>query len=251
MTSNHLCSLQKQLRIVPGGRRDYEALAQFHYRGAALGPTRGIYKLVDEHLWRHLAAPVVGVIVYGSPPANLAGRNAATGGVFAGLDRAAGLTLLNEQMVCIRRVIIEPRYRGLGLAGRLVAETMPLTGSPMVEAVSVMGRVHPFFERAGMQAFAPAADAKTERMKAALEAVGVDEHHWHDSVAIGAKIEHLSHPLRRFIDDEMGRFCQKFTNRRQMAHSCERTEFVLSKLAGQGGYYLWDSNSASGANKPD
>ncbi|RKY12832.1 MAG: hypothetical protein DRP52_04210, partial [Planctomycetota bacterium] len=144
MTSNHSCSLQKQLRIVPGGRSDYQELARFHYRGAALGPTRGIYKLVDEHLWRHLAAPVVGVIVYGPPAANLAGRSAATGGVFAGLDRASALSLLNKQMACIRRVIIEPRYRGLGLASRLVAETMPLTGSPMVEAVSVMGRFHPF-----------------------------------------------------------------------------------------------------------
>ena len=116
MTSVLSCSLLKHLRIVPATRTDYEELCRFHYQGAAMGPTRGIYKLVDEHPWRALAAPVVGVIVYGSPPANLAGRNAATGGVFAGMDRASALSLLNERMVCIRRVIIEPRYRGLGLA---------------------------------------------------------------------------------------------------------------------------------------
>ena len=114
----------------------------------------------------------------------------------ASYDQVARLTgehatTVNERMVCIRRVIIEPRYRGLGLARRLVAETMPMTGSPMVEAVSVMGRVHPFFERAGMQAFAPTPDAKTERMAAALEAVAIGEELRCDRKAIDTKIEQL------------------------------------------------------------
>ena len=99
MTSISPCSLQKYLRIIPAKHSDYEQLARFHYMGMGLGPTRAIYKLVDEHPWRRLAAPVVGVIVYGSPPANLAARNRAMGGVFTGLDRAAALSLLNKQMV--------------------------------------------------------------------------------------------------------------------------------------------------------
>ena len=99
MTSISPCSLQKYLRIIPAKRTDYEQLDRFHYQGAALGPTRAVYKLIDEHPWRALAAPVVGVIVYGSPPANLAGRNRAIGGVFAGLDRSGTLSLLNERMV--------------------------------------------------------------------------------------------------------------------------------------------------------
>jgi len=242
MISNLPCSLQKHLRIVPGKQADYEELSRFHYQPAALGPTRAVYKFIDDHPWRHLAAPVVGVIVYGSPAANLAGRTVVTGGVFSGLDRSAALSLLNERMVCIRRVIIEPRYRGLGLASRLVAETLPLTGAAMVEAVSVMGRIHPFFKRAGMKAFAPPPDAKTERMKAAMEAVGIDEHHWHDSTAVHRKIEQFDHPLRTFIDSEMERFCQKFTNRRQMGHGHERTSFVLSKLNAHGIYYLWNAS---------
>ena len=239
MTSVLPCSLQKYLRIVPAKCADYEELSRFHYQPAALGPTRAVYKFIDEHPWRRLATLVVGVIVYGSPPANLAGRNYATGGMFAGLDRTSALSLLNERMVCIRRVIIEPRYRGLGLAGRLVSETMPLTGAAMVEAVSAMGRTHPFFKRAGMQAFAPPPDAKTERMRAAMEAVRTDETLWHDSTAVHKKIEQLSRQSRTFIDSEMGRFCQKFTNRREMGHSPQRTGFVLSKLASQGAYYLW------------
>ncbi|MFZ9033780.1 MAG: hypothetical protein ACO21J_07500 [Anaerohalosphaeraceae bacterium] len=45
-------------------------------------------------------------------------------------------------MACIQRVIIEPRYRGLGLANWPMTETMPLGRTVRVEAASVMGRVH-------------------------------------------------------------------------------------------------------------
>jgi hypothetical protein len=51
-------------------------------------------------------------------------------------------------------VIIEPRFRSLGQAVRLVKETMPLMNVPFIEALAVMGRVNPFFEKAGMTRFA-------------------------------------------------------------------------------------------------
>jgi GNAT superfamily N-acetyltransferase len=225
--------------IIPGSRSDYEHLSRFHYCGQSCGPIRQIYKLIDDHRWRGLAAPVVGIIVYGAPSANLAARNRAAGGVFAGLDRSAALTLLNERLLCIRRVIIEPRYRGLGLAARLVRETLPLTGAAMVEAVSTMGRMHPFFQRAGMTAFETPPDAKTERMQAALEMAGLNRALMDDSTSVHTMIEQLQPDMRRFVQDEMARFCQKFTNRRREPHSLQRTDFILSKLTHQPAYYLW------------
>ena len=116
----------------------------------------------------------------------------------------------------------------LRLASRLAAET-----------VSVMGRMHPFFKRAGMKAFCPRPDAKGERMAAALEAVGVDTDLWHNSPTVSKKIERLDRQQRTFIDSEIYRFCQKFTNRRQGTRSPERTGFVLSKLGARGACYLW------------
>jgi hypothetical protein len=178
MASISACTLQKNLRIFPAKRTDYEHLARFHYLSAALGPTRAVYKLIDEHPWRQLAT-------------------------------------------------------------RLMAETMPLTGAAMVEAVSVMGRDHPFLERAGMRAFGRRPDAKTERMATALETVGIGKHPWNDSKTLQTKIERLDPPRRIFIDREMDHFCQKFTNRRGMSDSPERTDFVLSKLTASGAYYLW------------
>ena len=178
MASISACTLQKILRIVPAKIGDYNHLARFHYLTAALGPTRAVYKLIDEYPWR-------------------------------------------------RR------------AGRRVAETMPLTSAAMLEAVSVMGRVHPFLERTGLQAFVPSSDAKTERMAATLEAVGIEEQSRHDSKTVQIKIERLDALRRIFIDREMDHFCQKFTNRRGMPDSLRRTDFVLSKLTACGAYYLW------------
>ncbi|MCE5185449.1 MAG: hypothetical protein LLF76_04925 [Planctomycetaceae bacterium] len=233
------CQLCSQLKIEKANRDAYKALARYHYRNDALGPIKAIYAMHDEHPLRRNACAAVGVIVYGSPAANSAMRNLATGGIFAGVDRAAGLALLNASMLTIRRVIIEPRYRGLGLASRLVRETMPLTGAAMIEAAAVMGRVHPFLARAGMTEYAMEPDVKTERMRTALETVEIGEHLWNDAAKVHACIERLDADKRTFMEEQMRAFVQKFATQRNLPHSPRRTEFVLSKLGDPGRYYLW------------
>ena len=103
----------------------------------------------------------------------------------------------------------------------------------------MMGRSHPFFEHVGMKVFLPPPDAKTERMKAAFESAGLSRAISEDTYSAHAAMNALPRDLQCFIDDEMRRFCEKFTNRRGMNHSSERTEFVLSKLTNRPAYYLW------------
>lgn len=229
--------LENLIKLVPGDISDYRHLECFHYCSQQTGPVHSVYKLIDDHVCRRLSAPVVGVIVYGCPSANLAARNHALNDLFGGLDRASGLELLNRNLLCIRRVIIDPRYRGLGLATRLVKESLPLSGVPMVEALSVMGRIHPFFVRAGMQAHTCPPGVKALRLKAAMETISIDttaELH-----TIHRSIECLSTQPRDFIEIEIGRFLQTFTSRRNVPHSIDRTEFVISRLHAVPRYYLW------------
>ncbi|MBL7214117.1 MAG: hypothetical protein ISS71_00400 [Phycisphaerae bacterium] len=233
------CSIQKHLIIRSADLDAYKSLASFHYRSTALGPFTHLFAIYDDHSRRRIMAPVVGVIVYRPPVPNLAIRNIVTGGFFSGLSRAVGLSLLNEHVRCISRVIIDPRYRGLGLASRLVKETMPLTGAAMVETSSVMGMVHPFFERAGMCRFRQPPDVKTERMQAALETVGIDRTLWIDTDRVHEQIESLDTPHRGFIEKQIQDFLQKFQSQRNLLHTLERTDFVLSKLGPPGHYYLW------------
>ena len=233
------CSIQKHLVIRPSRLNVYKQLAGFHYRDTAPGPFTHLFAIYDEHCRRRLMTPVVGVIIYRPPVPNLSIRNIVTGGFFSGLPRPTGLSLLNKHVRCISRVIIDPRYRGLGLAARLVSETMPMTGAAMIEASSIMGTVHPFFKRAGMHPFRQMPDVKTERMQTALETVGIDESLWIDTDRVHEQIELLEPPAREFIEKQMQDFLQKFARQRNMSHSIDRTDFILSKLGDPGNYYLW------------
>lgn len=58
---------------------------------------------------------------------------------------------LNRDFITISRVVIHPKYRGVGLAVRLVKETLPKVGYKYVEALVVMAKYNPFFKKAGMQ----------------------------------------------------------------------------------------------------
>jgi hypothetical protein len=96
-------------------------------------------------LW-HAAEPV-GVCVFSAPAASLTLRTR-----FFGLHRPRSrehLAALNRQIWLLSRVVLHPTYRGAGIAAAFVrraCETFPV---PWVETLSAMGRVNPFFERAG------------------------------------------------------------------------------------------------------
>jgi hypothetical protein len=148
--------------------------------------------------------------------------------------RPAALSLVNEHMACIRRVIIEPRYRGLGLANWPMAETMPLGGTAMVEAVSVMGRVHLSWNRGGDADVCPRPENRTH---------GCRTGSGRGRGTFPINIERLDPSRRIFIDCEMDHFCQTFTNRRGMPVSFRRRGFVLSKLSACGASCLWHVES--------
>jgi cellulase/cellobiase CelA1 len=61
------------------------------------------------------------------------------------------LQQLQQQISTISRVVIHPKYRSIGLGTKLIRETLPKAGTPYVEAIAVMAKYNPFFEKAGMQ----------------------------------------------------------------------------------------------------
>ena len=58
--------------------------------------------------------------------------------------------LINEEIARISRVIIHPKFRGIGLGEFLVKEALPKVDAKVVEVLAVMARYNPFFEKAGM-----------------------------------------------------------------------------------------------------
>jgi hypothetical protein len=181
----------------------------------------------------------VGVIVYTMPSAGAELRNVATGNLFAGFDNQTRLGLINKNIQCRSRVIIEPRYRGLGLASRLVRETMPVMGVPIIEAMAVMGAVNPFFEKAGMKAFAAKKAVRCVKLIEAFSAVGIEKEELIDAEWVQRKIEQSGRREGEFIEQEIRRFLQSYGERRYEEAGVKRMRFVLSKLTDRPVYYIW------------
>lgn len=234
----HTCSIAKELQIVPGDTTDYDRLAACHYRGERPVAVKAVYVL-KARAGSGLLQGAVGVIVYTMPNPRVELRNVATGGLFAGLDRQSELSLLNRSVRCIARVIVEPRLRGIGLAGRLVRETMPLLEVPIIEALGVMPRVNPFLERAGMRAFESRVPLKHARLIEALSAVGVEEADLVSPEAVQARLDALSGVQAAFIERYVAEFLKSHGTRRTMPPGIERTRYLLGKLTHRPAYYIW------------
>jgi hypothetical protein len=117
---------------------------------------------------------VVGVLTVSMPTLNGAWRAAAWPELFGGLGKRELARRVNAELRVISRVIVEPRWRALGVARRLVEAYLSSPLTRCTEAVAAMGRFCPFFVRAGMREVEVAASARDARLGRALEEVRVE-----------------------------------------------------------------------------
>jgi len=241
--------------IVPGRLSDYRDLAQFHYLSGPPACHKRVYvvrrpRVARRRWWEDIAYPDPAAVLVISPPLmNVRGRNVATGGRYAGRDRREAIARLNREMECISRVVVHPTVRGRGLAERLVLHALATAQTPMVEALAAMGRVHPFFERAGMSPTYLEPDAISRRLLAAAAGAGLSQA---DVAAVKpvrlvlagkAACRGRARPTRRAVA-ELRRVVDRGLSRLRgwgrgarpgedpLAHLCRRT-------ARQYVYYLW------------
>ncbi len=234
------CTVTKHLKIVPAKLADYRGLAHFHYRSAKLGPIAAVYKLIDTHRIRAAIEPVVGIIIYSMPSGQVQLRNVATAGLFTGLKRTPAMQLINKNVRTISRVIIEPRYRKLGLAHKLVAQTMALLEMPYIEAMAVMGRVNPFFEKAGMMKFDAPESAASVKLRQALSLAGIEGKDFVDVELIEEKLAQAGTRVGEFIEKHIADFMAGYGRRaRAVTAGPQRTAMMIEKLGNRPVYYLW------------
>jgi len=167
-----------------GTRADYKQLAGFHYLANAPFSIERVLVLEDRR--PTVAARfnpqstirnskcIVGVLIESLPALSCVLRDQALGGRYRWDDRGAAARLLNREVRCISRVVVHPQWRGLGLAVRLVRWALDTATTPYTEALAAMGRVHPFFERAGMTAYRRWPLAKDQRLLDALRYAGLE-----------------------------------------------------------------------------
>ncbi|MCW4050818.1 MAG: ABC transporter ATP-binding protein [Candidatus Bathyarchaeota archaeon] len=130
------CTVTDDVVVEEASKEDYQRLSYLHYRGGRVTAPLKYYRMTR-------LGELIAVIVYSSPGVRAGGRKDAVG-------YTPTLTELNKDWILISRVIVHPKYRGIGLGSRLIAETLPLQGRSHVELIAVMAQYNPFAERAGM-----------------------------------------------------------------------------------------------------
>ncbi|HAL45665.1 MAG: hypothetical protein A2Y12_19365 [Planctomycetes bacterium GWF2_42_9] len=235
------CTIKKYLKIVPGTVDDYQSLSRFHYRPCELGPVAAVYKIIDTHPARQHIEPLAGVIIYSMPVCSIQLRNIATQGLFTKLGSSSvNMQLVNQNIRNISRVVIEPRYRALGLAYDLVQKTMPMLNVPYIEAQAVMGKINPFFEKAGMMKYEAPEGSNCAKLRQALSIVGVDEADMVDIELVQSKLDRLGVKAKDFIENQITGFLSKFGRRiKNLPAGLKRTEYIIGKLSERPVYYLW------------
>lgn len=174
--------------IQPGTMDDYRALAAFHYRANHAGGVTSVLRMISRRptvvgrfLQRRGETTTVGVLVRSLPSLNGLLRDRATAGRYLRLTPHERGVALNREIRCISRVVIDPRFRGTGLAVRLVRHALEHPESDRLlftEALAAMGRVSPFFQRAGMRRYDVPAEARPAhaRLLDALRHAGLEPH---------------------------------------------------------------------------
>ena len=158
--------------------------------------------------------------------------------------------MINKNIRCISRVIIDPRYRGFGLASRLVQETMPQMQVPIIEALAAMGQFNPFFEKAGMTAYPAQLSRQCQKMRDALNVVGIKDYQFLRPLEVQAKLDVMDGRLKFWLEHQTRRFLSAYGKRRNMPDGIERTRFILSKLTAEPVYYLWRRDALAVGQNP-
>lgn len=187
--------------IAPGSPADYASLARFHYlAGAPSRPDRVLAARSAE------AGAPIGVLVVSRPTLNGRVRELAWPGRYRTGDKRADARRVNEEVRVISRVVVDPRWRGLGVARRLVRAYLadPLTAA--TEAIAAMGWLCPFFERAGMVVYELPIVARDARLIDALGHAGLEAHHLIDLEVARRVASHawLARELRLWANGSRG-----------------------------------------------
>lgn len=156
------------IRVETGGYADYRRLARFHYvpgkpatvcrvvravarvGRTAVSPEARSDAPADAGMPAVLAPDeeLAGVAVLSYPVACCAERNRVFGTGRCGLG--ANLAWANANVRTLSRLIVHPKYRGLGVATRLVRAALAACPTPWLETRSRLATAVPYFASAGL-----------------------------------------------------------------------------------------------------
>ncbi|MEO0512924.1 MAG: hypothetical protein AAF108_08520 [Planctomycetota bacterium] len=181
------------VRVRRTDARFYDAFRRFHYLGS--GPA-----VAARVLGAWVDGEPAGVLVTSRPVLNGRWRAVAWPGVFDGPDKRVNAQRVNALLRTIARVVIDPRYRGLGLAAQLVRAYLRRPETIYTEALAAMGQASPFFERGGMTRLAHTTTQPERRLAAELQGLRVEPRR-----LLVVRVPRADHAVARWASSSGGR----------------------------------------------
>lgn len=132
------------LTLRRGTLADYRALARFHYRPNRPATIVHILTIAD-------ASEPIAALIISMPTLNAPWRPIAWPDLF-GSSRRDNALAANRLIRTISRLIVDPRWRGLGIARSLIRTYLAHPLTPCTETLSAMSHASPLFAAAGMNA---------------------------------------------------------------------------------------------------
>lgn len=243
-----------------GTMADYAQLAEHHYKANRPATATRVLTFTDPRQtatsrWRKTfennsgnsgnsgggEQRIVGVLVESLPSLACRMREWAMHERYGGhLSPRGRATLLNAEVRCISRVVVDPTWRGLGLAVRLVRAALAEPTTRVTEALAAMGRVNPFFERAGMTAYPRPPHAHDARLLAAMARFGFRGRDLALADALWLRMQQLAPADRVWLLAELQRWTRQSVGRAGLRVDDPREQLVLAreKLLLDPVYYL-------------
>lgn len=235
---------------------DYARLSEHHYKAKRPATVTRVLTLRDpqpsacgRYLKRWEPGRVVGVLVESMPSLNCRMRDWAVHERYQAVcGRRQNTVLLNREVRCISRVVVHPQWRGLGLAVRLVQAALEDSQTIFTEALAAMGKVHPFFERAGMTAFTRPTHGFDARLRAALASAGFEDTDLARLDAVESGIGRMREAKRRWLLSELDRWYRQVCGRSGVCShdSAQQLRAARARLLCEPVYYLHDNRVGRG-----
>ncbi len=244
---------------------DYAQLAHHHYKAGPPGTATRVFTVHDPadqcvvsrfrlagvatHSQAQAHPTLIGVLVVSYPSLACQLRDVATHKRYINLSTQARAAMLNREVRVISRVIVDPRYRGLGLAVRLVRHALAQSETVYTEAIAAMGRINPFFARAGMTTYRRPMRAEQVRLRTVLEELDIPPTTVAKAGLFRARMNSLSPPNLDWLRFEIRHFAG--VSLRLTAHKRDRLTFeecvriTQSRLFNQPTYYLFRRKDGS------
>lgn len=236
------------VRIETGGWADYERLSVWHYLA-------GAPRVVDVILRAVCDAPgvgpqVAGVLVVSHPALFGWWRDEAWPGRYIprrdGPTRIQAAEHLNAEVRTISRVIVDPRFRALGVASSLVRAYLASPRTRRTEAAAAMGGLCPFFARAGMREHIRGPDRFSQELKAWLATKGIRAADLIDA-------DRATRALKRpGVEKHLRWWCGKSFSTMRSAHRPlpALAAIVAARVWGTRRAYTWDAQHIGGVETP-